>query len=93
MARATQFTLSHENRPGALAHIAKVLGNAQVNILACLTTASGNEGLTRLIVDRADKAKKSLATAGLGYTETDVLRVELPNAPALASHEDLIQVK
>ena len=65
MARATQFTLSHENRPGALAHIAKVLGDAKVNILACLTTASGNEGLTRLIVDRADKAKKPLATAGL----------------------------
>jgi len=81
MARASQFTLSHENRPGALAYIAKVLGDAKVNILACLTTASGNEGLTRLIVDRADKAKQALAPAGLGYTETDVLRVELPNAP------------
>jgi hypothetical protein len=38
MPKATQFTLSHEDRPGMLAHTAKVLGPANVNILACLTT-------------------------------------------------------
>src|SRR6266478_2800362 len=81
MARATQFTVSHENLPGMLAHIAKVLGNAQVNILACLTTTSGSEGLTHLIVDRSDTAKKAFASAGLVCTEADVLQLELPNTP------------
>jgi hypothetical protein len=81
MARAKQFTLSHENLPGMLAHVAKVLGDAQVNILAFVTTTSGREGLTHLIVDRSDTAKKAFAGAGLAYTEADVLHLELPNTP------------
>jgi hypothetical protein len=81
MARAKQFTLSHENLPGMLAHIAKVLGDAQVSILAFLTTTSGGEGLTHLIVDRSDTAKKAFADAGLTYTEADVLQLELANTP------------
>ena len=81
MARTTQFTVSHENLPGMLAHIAKVLGDTQVNILAFVTTASGREGLTHLIVDRSDTAKKAFASAGLGYTEAEVLQLELPNTP------------
>jgi hypothetical protein len=81
MARAKQFTVSHKNLPGMLAHIAKVLGDAQVNILAFVTTTSGREGLTHLIVDRSDTANRALAGAGLAYTEADVLHFELPNAP------------
>ena len=69
MARAKQFTVCHETLPGILAHIAKVLGDAQVNILAFLTTTSGREGLTHLIVDRSDTAEKAFAGAGLAYTE------------------------
>jgi hypothetical protein len=81
MARAVQLTISHENLPGMLAYIAKVLGDAQVNILAFLTTTSGREGLTHLIVDRSGTAKKAFASAGLAYTETDVLQLKLPNTP------------
>ncbi len=43
MARAKQLTISHENRPGMVAKIAKVLGDAKVNILNCLTTTSGTD--------------------------------------------------
>ena len=81
MPKITQLTLSHDNLPGMLAHIAKVLGDAQVNILAFLTTTSGSEGLTHLIVDRSSTAKTALASAGLAYPETDVLQLELPNTP------------
>jgi hypothetical protein len=81
MAGAKQFTLSHENLPGMLAHIAKVLGDAQVNILAFVTTTSGGEGFTHLIVDRSDTAKKAFAGAGLAYTEADVLQLEHLNTP------------
>ena len=81
MPKATQLTLSHQNRPGMLVDIARVLGDAQVNIHACLTTTSGSEGLTQLIVDNANEAKKAFASAGLGYTEAAVLHVELPNRP------------
>jgi len=81
MPRAKELTLSHENLPGMLASIAKVLGNEKVNILSCITMTSGTTGTTHLVVDNVDKAKKALASARLPYTEADVLRVELPNTP------------
>jgi len=79
MARAKQLTISHENRPGMVAEIAKVLGDAKVNMLSCLTTTSETKGVTHLVVDKANKAKRALANAGLGYVEADVLCVKLPN--------------
>ena len=81
MPRAKQLTLSHENLPGMLASIVKVLGNEKVNILSCLTRTSGTTGTTYLVVDNVEKAKKALANARLTYTEADVLRLELPNTP------------
>ncbi len=81
MPRVKQLTLSHENLPGMLASIAKVLGKEKVNILSCLTMTSGTTGTTHLVVDNVGKAKQALANARLPYTEADVLRLELPNTP------------
>lgn len=81
MPKAKQLSVSVENRPGTLAHVAKVLGEAKVNILAFLSITSGAEGSVQVVVDNADKAKKALESAGLSYTETDVLHVDLPNVP------------
>ena len=44
MPKAKQLSVSVENRPGTLAHVAKVLGDAKVNIVAFLTTTSNTEG-------------------------------------------------
>ena len=81
MAKAKQLTVSCENRPGTLAQVARVLGDAKVNILAFLTTTSGTEGTVQVVVDNANKAKKALEGASLPYTEAEVLHVELPNLP------------
>src|SRR6266571_8204896 len=75
------FSVSHENRPGMLAEIAKALGDQKINILSCLTTTSGTEGTTHLLVDNVNWARKALASAQLSYTEAAVLHVELPNKP------------
>src|SRR5712691_11765511 len=76
MPKAKEFSVSHENRPGMLAEIAKALG-----VLSCLTTTSGTEGTTHVLVDNVNKAKKALTDAQLSYTEADVLHIELPNKP------------
>src|SRR5207245_8677790 len=81
MPKAKQFSVSHENRPGMLAEIAKTLGDQKVNILSCFTTTSGTEGTTHLLVDNVNKAKKALTDAQLSYTEADVLHIELQNKP------------
>jgi|SRR6516165_4263157 hypothetical protein len=80
MPKAKQLTVFCENRPGTLAQIARVLGDANVNILAFVTIPF-NEGSVQLVVDNVNKAKKALHGAALSYSEADVLHVELPNLP------------
>lgn len=94
MPKAKQLTVSCENRPGTLAHVARVLGDAKVNIISFLTTTSGGEGSVQVVVDNANKAKKALEGAGLSYSEADVLHVELPNMPgALGSFAGKLAAK
>src|SRR5713226_1613942 len=81
MPKAKQLSVRVENRPGTLAHVARVLGDAKVNILAFLTSTLGAEGSVQVVVDNVNKAKKALEGAGLTYTESDVLYIELPNIP------------
>src|SRR5437879_4939934 len=81
MPKVKQLSVRVENRPGTLARVARVLGDAKVNILAFLTSTLGAEGSVQVVVDNANKAKKALEGAGLTYTESDVLHVELPNIP------------
>ncbi len=61
--------------------MARVLGDAKVNILALLTSTLGAEGSVQVVVDNLNKAKKALKGAGLTYIESDVLHVDLPNIP------------
>ena len=81
MPKAKQLSVRVENRPGTLAHVARVLGDAKVNILAFLTSTLGAEGSVQVVVDNVNKAKKALEGAELTYTESDVLHVELANIP------------
>ncbi len=94
MAKTKQFTVTIENRPGAVAGIAKTLGNAKVNILALLGTAQGTSGMVELVVEDARRAKKALDEAGLTYQETTAEEYELPNKPgALAQRLDKLAAK
>ena len=81
MAKTKQFTISIENRPGAIAEIARTLGNAKVNILALLGWARGTGGSVQLIVEDTKRAKKALDEARLSYKETTAEEYELPNKP------------
>ncbi len=94
MPKVKQLIVPCENHPGTLAHIARVLGDAKVNIVGCLTTTSGDEGSVQVVVDNVNKAKKALDSASLAYTEADVLQVELPNVPgALGSFAGKLAAK
>ena len=79
MARTKQFTIGVENRPGAVAEIAKVLGNARVNVLALLGISQGTTGTIQLVAEDARRAKKALDEAKIAYQETVAEEYELPN--------------
>jgi hypothetical protein len=81
MAKTKQFTVTVENQPGALAKIARTLGNAKVNILALLGTAHGANGTIELVVEDPRRAKKALDEAGLNYQETAAEEYALQNKP------------
>lgn len=94
MPKAAQLTVSVENRPGTLAHVARVLGDAKVDIRAFLTTSAGSAGSVQVVVDNVNRAKKALDHEGLSYTEQPVLRVELSNKPgALGSFAGKLAAK
>ena len=94
MAKTKQFTIAVDNQPGAVAGIAKTLGNAKVNILSLLGTAGGTAGTVEVVVDDARRAKKALDAARIAYTETPAEQYDLPNKPgALAQSLEKLAAK
>ena len=94
MAKTKQFTIAVDNQPGAVAGIAKALGNAKVNILSLLGTAGGTVGTVQVVVDDARRAKKALDAARIAYTETPAEQYDLPNKPgALAQSLEKLAAK
>ena len=81
MAKTKQFTIAIDNQPGAVAAIARALGDAKVNILSLLGTVQGTAGSVQFIVDDARRAKKSLDAARIAYQETPAEACDLPNKP------------
>src|SRR5260370_11485016 len=53
MAKTKQFTIAVDNQPGAVAGIAKTLGDAKVNILSLLGTAQGTAGAGQIHLEEA----------------------------------------
>jgi hypothetical protein len=85
MAKTKQFTITVQNHPGAVAEIARALGNSKVNILSLLGTAQGTSGTVHLVADNAARAKKALDSAKIAYQETSAEGIELPNKPGALS--------
>ena len=81
MPKVKQLTIPAQDRPGTLAHIAKLLGKSKINIVAMNCATFGAKGAIQIVVDYVDKAKKVLDSQHLPYTEHDVLYVELENSP------------
>ncbi len=94
MAKTKQFTISVDNQPGAVARIAKALGDSKVNILALLGTAQGTTGTVQLVAEDAKKARKALDAARISYQETAAEQHELPNkAGALGQYLAALEKK
>jgi hypothetical protein len=81
MAKVKQLTVSLENRPGTLAHLAKVLADVKVNVVALVGNTAGAQGSALVVVNNVNRAKKALDKAGLSYTEGTLEQLELENTP------------
>ncbi|MDH5667279.1 MAG: ACT domain-containing protein [Nitrospira sp.] len=83
MPTTTQFVVSGQSKPGVLARVASVLGEAGVNIKAFSApevTGTGT-GKLRLLVADADGARAAFKAAKVKFSEETALLLSLENKP------------
>jgi len=81
MAKAKEFTVTIEDKPGALGRCFSALAESGVNILAFQSFVEERESLVRLLVDNPAMAKTVLGSLHMIFEETDVAIVRLAHRP------------
>ncbi|MCL1937946.1 MAG: amino acid-binding protein [Candidatus Azobacteroides sp.] len=86
-----QLSIFLENKRGRFSEIAKILGNAGINMTAFTVAENSDFGILRLIVSEPERAKTILKEYRYAVNVTDVVCLECPNEPgALAKAMDAI---
>ena len=78
---AIEFTVILENRPGTLARLGIVLGDAMVNIEAIHGNARETSAIVQFVSNDQDKAARALDVAGIAYSRREVLIVRVLDEP------------
>ena len=81
MAKAKEFTVTIEDKPGALGKCFLALAERGVNILAFQSIPSERTILVCIVVDKPAAAEAVLEKERITYTEGEVVQVKLPHTP------------
>ena len=81
ISKATQFVVPISNKPGTLARLCSVLGDAEVNIVGVFAPEARGRALARVMVVNVAGARAALKKAKIRFSEEEVLKVELDNKP------------
>ncbi|HYN15966.1 MAG TPA: hypothetical protein VES66_09290 [Terriglobales bacterium] len=81
MAKAKEFTVTIEDKPGALGKCCLALGERGVNILAFQSFVEQGESLARFVVDDPASANAVLGSLHMNFEEVDVAVVRLAHRP------------
>jgi len=81
MAKAKEFTVTIENKPGALGKCFLALAERGVNILAFQSYVEERESLVRIVVDNPASAKAVLGSLRMIFEETEVAIIRLAHRP------------
>ncbi len=79
--KVEQISVFIENKSGRLAEIARILGEAGINIRALSLADTSDFGILRLIVNDRERAKTVLKENGFTVSKTEVVAVEVPDKP------------
>ena len=86
-----QLSIFLENKKGRFTEVAKILGEAGVNMSAFTVAENSDFGILRLIVSDTDTAIKVLRDRRYAVSVADVVCLHCPNQPgALAKAMDII---
>ena len=81
MAKAKEFTVTIEDKPGALGKCFLALAERGVNVLAFESYVEEGESLARFLVDDPAAATMVLGNLGMIFEETEAAVVRLPHRP------------
>ena len=81
MAKAKEFTVTIDDKPGALGKCFAALAERGVNILAFQSYVEERESLVRFVADDPASAKRVLGSLRMNFEETEVAVVRLPHRP------------
>jgi hypothetical protein len=90
---ATEFTVMLEDRPGALAALGGVLGDAGVNIQAIQGFSLAGRGVVQFVPDDARRAAAALAASGMPCTTREVLVVRVLDEPGTLGQVALVMAR
>ncbi|OAV71705.1 ACT domain-containing protein [Bacteroidales bacterium Barb4] len=76
---AKQLSVFLENKKGRFTEVAKILGEAGINMTAFTVSENSDFGILRLIVSDTEKAISVLREHSYGISVTDVVRLRCPN--------------
>ena len=88
-----EITVSLENKPGTMARLCTVLGDAKVNIEAIHGVSRGEENVVRFVSDNPGKAAEALGAAGIAYTQREVLIVKVLDEPGMLGDVALVMAE
>ncbi|MDR0428070.1 MAG: amino acid-binding protein [Dysgonamonadaceae bacterium] len=80
-----QLSIFLENKKGRFTEVAKILGDAGINMIAFTVAENSDFGILRLIVSEPEKAKEVLKEHRYAVNSTDVVCVQCPNQPGALS--------
>jgi hypothetical protein len=81
MPQITQLVLDLENKPGALARVARVLAHAGVNIDGLCAPEATGRAKVRLLVSNLEHAEAALKAAGMAHTREPAIALVMDNRP------------
>lgn len=85
MPATIQLVIREESKPGTLAHVASVLGEAGVNIKAFSAPEVSGHGHLRLLVNDLERARAALKAGKVKFREEAALVLSLENKPGALS--------
>ena len=81
MAKAKEFTVTIEDKPGVLGKCFLALAERGVNILAFQSYVEERESLVRFLADDPASAKAVLGGLRMIFEETEIVVIRLPHRP------------
>jgi hypothetical protein len=78
------FTVQLQDRPGALADVAKALGDRGVNITGIVGVAEDTDGALMLTTSDAEKTREAFTALGIEFEEHDPTSGDEPASMSIA---------